>query len=452
LKKIIFIIKRIDLIILILILVVAFQYTHQNSQNTTDRGAQYIQDGTHEVWLFVNVGRNGQKFAERLEIDGNRYSHKLIIKGKNLAGGYYVKCVARINTPQKSNNAHSTHTDSSDVGQQELSCIKILNISCKLEGDFFAPVCLREEILKKIEGQIPSTQYTLLEGIVLGYQEKFSPFLKHLFNVTGTTHIAVLSGFNISLITSIVYMILSRWLKKIISFAISFIMVVLFISITGWSDSVTRAVIQFVITGIYVIVLNRGMNVIRIFSLMIISVGLFLPEMLFSLSFQLSTLATIGLVFLSDKLILFGGRFRETIAEIGIQTFIANMLTLPVSINVFKNVSVIGIFVNILILPFVEIISIVGLVGCILIWNPIGEILIKISGFLCYYIYVVINFFGRLQIGYYKTDFELNNLGLIVYYLLISSLVLFPWLKFQIKIMHSIEYLRDNRSMVKYRK
>lgn len=102
------------------------------------------------------------------------------------------------------------------------------------------------------------------------------------------------------------------------------------------------------------------------------------PNFLFDVGFQLSFMATCGIMFvksLLDQLFIKLGKIGEVSGETVTTTLAAQLGTLPILLSVFGQVDVLSIFVNALVLwtvPFLMIFGSLAAIGCLL-FVPLGQ-------------------------------------------------------------------------------
>lgn len=207
---------------------------------------------------------------------------------------------------------------------------------------------------------------SFLAGITLGSKSGIPEDVYEKFKATGTAHIVALSGYNISIIAwAVMGAMMFFMAARNISFWISLAVIVLFVLMTGASASVVRAAVM----GILVLIARREGRIYTATNALVFAGAamVFLnPKILrFDVGFQLSFLATLGLIILSPRLEeklknapkLFGAK------EALIATLSAQIFVLPLLIYQFGYFSPIGILVNILILPAVPIAMFLGFAG-----------------------------------------------------------------------------------------
>lgn len=207
---------------------------------------------------------------------------------------------------------------------------------------------------------------SFLAGITLGSKSGIPEDVYEKFKATGTAHIVALSGYNISIIAwAVMGALMFFMVARNTSFWISIVVIVLFVLMTGASASVVRAATM----GILVLIARREGRMYTAVNALVFAGALMVflnPKILrFDVGFQLSFLATLGLIMLSPKLEeklknipkLFGAK------EALIATLSAQIFVLPLLIYQFGYFSPIGILANILILPAVPIAMFLGFTG-----------------------------------------------------------------------------------------
>ncbi len=274
---------------------------------------------------------------------------------------------------------------------------------------------------------LPEPQASFLKAMLLGLKNGLSDDFKESFNITGTSHIIVISGLHIAIVAGILL-----YITKILSFsrkyslAISIIGLVLFIFLIGAHPSSVRAGIMgsLIILAMYSGRLSDTKNAIICAALIIILIN---PKVLkFDAGFQMSFLATIGIIYLSPYLKKFLKfipnifKFREIIA----MTLAAQILTLPVIIYNFERISIISPIVNVLIIPLVPVAIVMGFISLFsgLVWIYLGKLIAIITWFALQYIISVVKIFSKIPLA----SIEVNKIwvGWIIFYYIIVMLLI----------------------------
>lgn len=234
---------------------------------------------------------------------------------------------------------------------------------------------LRQRI---VNAQIKGLSYpegALLSSIILGRQAVDLPrSLQDNFIIVGLAHVLAASGFQVSLLLGVVLK-LCQSLSNKQTFLLGSLVLVVYLGLTGVEPSVFRAVVMGF--GVLIGVLyNRQINTLG--SLFFAGIILLLvnPLWIWNLSFQLSFLATLGLVVTIPLL--------ETKLEF-IPPVISELITVPLSASVwvfpllcysFSVISTYSIPLNILISPLLSLISLGGMISGLLglIYPPLGSV------------------------------------------------------------------------------
>jgi len=259
---------------------------------------------------------------------------------------------------------------------------------------------LRSSFMRNINEVIPAPESDLANGLILGARGGFDEDTKQEFIDTGTIHIIALSGYNVSIVADNVMKTFGLIFSQTVSIILGMFVILLFIIMTGASATAIRAGIMATI-----MLLGRmtGRNYLAGRALVI--AGLLMiaydPRVLVDMSFQLSFIATGGVLFLTPKVInwfkflpmSFG--FREMVAS----TIAATISVLPILLYLTGVLSLISIPANVLILLFIPtamlFIFITGISGFVspLLSIPFGYV----SYLILLYILSIIHFLGSLS-------------------------------------------------------
>ncbi len=247
---------------------------------------------------------------------------------------------------------------------------------------------LREKVLANFARAIPEPESTLLGGLVLGTKQAFSPEMRNDFIKTGTIHIIALSGMNVTILALALLSFFSMFTKKKFAAPLGIVSIILFVVMTGGQSSALRAGIMGVIS-MFALLSERKYNIRRALLLALLFMVAINPKILaFDISFQLSFLATVGIVYFSPiferwLVKIKNSYFRKLISA----TISAQLLTLPLIIYKMGILSIVGLPVNVLILPLVEPAMIAGIIIAV-----VGLIYFPLSALLAYPLYLTLHF------------------------------------------------------------
>lgn len=223
--------------------------------------------------------------------------------------------------------------------------------------------------MANIEAVIRQPHVGLGEGLLLGVKQALGEELETVFRKTGIMHIVVLSGYNIMLVVVFVMYLLAFVLPLKMRLLCGGVAILLFALMVGLSATVIRASVMAVL-----ILVAKGTGrtyaVVRALAFTGIVMLVLNPYLLaFDVGFQLSFLATLGLILVAPHLEKYVG-FMPT--HIGLRGFLTatlatQLFVLPILLYQIGEFSVVSVIVNVLVLPMVPVAMlltfITGMVG-----------------------------------------------------------------------------------------
>ncbi len=226
---------------------------------------------------------------------------------------------------------------------------------------------LKKIFSARLNSEYPEPYASFVAGILIGERASIPSKISEMFTRIGVTHIVAISGYNISIIIASVSSMLGFLSRKKRALA-SIVFVFVFVLFVGAGSSVVRAGIMGILNliGVY---FGRGIVVAYAISLSACLMTFWSPKILiYDVSFQLSFLATIGIVYFSNYL---KNKLRfvkpQIIKENLSVTLAAQLFTLPVILKNFGFVSWIAPFSNIVILPFIPLSMLLSFIGIFLL-------------------------------------------------------------------------------------
>ena len=244
-----------------------------------------------------------------------------------------------------------------------------------------AGLIIRKRIVYVIEYSLPRQQAGLLNGMLIGYREGLSEEVQQAFSNAGLTHIMAVSGANVAfLLLPLAFLLKKIKVRKVVANMLLIVFLIVFVFVTGFEPSVLRAVVMASILLIAAILYREPDTFAAIaFSCMILLAAS--PSMLFNIGFQLSYGATLAIVMLykNIKKLIARSNMPDWIAEILAATLAAQLGVLPITLVCFNKVSLIAILPNLLAVPMLELITILGMLMALL-----GQFSLAISQVLGY--------------------------------------------------------------------
>ena len=146
-----------------------------------------------------------------------------------------------------------------------------------------------------VNGILPEPHAGLLNGMLFGAKATLSKDLYDQLIQTGTLHIIALSGMNITILTNLVGITLLRFVSRRIASLLTIGGILFFVWFVGPSPSIVRAAIMGSIS-LFAVVSGRQYWPLLSWILAVSVMILLNIQWLFDISFQLSALATLGII------------------------------------------------------------------------------------------------------------------------------------------------------------
>lgn len=225
----------------------------------------------------------------------------------------------------------------------------------------------KHTFLKSIYLFIPQPEAGLLAGVLFGQEGALTKEYDKKFRIVGLTHIVVLSGYNVSVVI-LVFMRLFAFLPRLPRASLAVVSIAFFALLVGAGSTVIRASIMAVFI-VFAELLHRRYHIER--ALFIAGIGMIFwnPKILFfDISFQLSFLATYGLIVLSpwlEKKLSFLPKLL-LMRESAVATIAAQIMVLPLLLYTIGEFSIISPLVNVLVLFAVPLSMGVGFVTAVI--------------------------------------------------------------------------------------
>jgi competence protein ComEC len=330
----------------------------------------------------------------------------------------------------------------------------------------------KESLERIIDSKLPIRESNLFKSMIYGNDENLDEDIKEKFTKLGLSHLLSVSGSNVGIILLILNLLFKKIkLNKFISFIITIMVVFVFCSISDFEVSVIRASIILIIalfTSLMSIRLNKYFSLIIAFILIIV----YNPCNIFNVSFILSFTAFAGIIIFykelnslfykyivkiigftniikirsnkSSKSLNFIYKLLKSSSNIISLYFSVQILIFPVQIYFFNSFTFISILSNLIIYIFSTIELILGFLFIILCNIPyISDILANLNyltlwciiklvdtlmkfnlleiklptpdylSILCYYIFVILTFYGYKIKYILKYKFKSININLI---------------------------------------
>ncbi len=286
---------------------------------------------------------------------------------------------------------------------------------------------IRERIVRSQVRWLGIPEGPLVSAMVLGSKAVDLPYdIRDLFVQAGLAHALAASGFQTSLILGVILQ-LTRRANKGTQFACGLFSLIIFLSLAGFQAAVLRAVIMG-FAALVGLVLNRKVKQFGSLLLAATLLLLFNPLWIWDLGFQLSFLATLGLIVTAPAITERLDWVPPAIASLIAVPLAATIWTLPVQLFVFGVVPAYSLLLNIITTPLISIISIGGIISAIgaLIWPEAGSVLAGVLHYPTDWLIKLVEFFSKLP-GNSLAVGSISTWQMISIYALILLVFLVRW-------------------------
>ncbi|MEK7061695.1 MAG: ComEC/Rec2 family competence protein [Patescibacteria group bacterium] len=235
------------------------------------------------------------------------------------------------------------------------------SVNSPFDLTFSGVLWFKQKLRESIRKNYSPPQSFILEGTILGDNGAMPQDLKNKLNITGLRHIIAVSGTHIVILAAILMsflLALGLWRGQAFYVSISFIW--LYIILTGLPASGIRAATMGSLFLLAQKIGRQSMATRTIAMAAAIMVAFNPLLLLYDVGFQLSFLASMGIIYLNP---FFKNLFKFDLISI---TFAAQIFTLPIMVYNFGNISLVSPIANLLILPIVSGLMVFGFISSIL--------------------------------------------------------------------------------------
>lgn len=261
-------------------------------------------------------------------------------------------------------------------------------------------LAIKEHALGTLGNIVPEPHASFLSGLLFGGSSALSDDLKDDFRATGVSHILAASGYNVSIFSvTFLSFILSTRISRRRGLLLTSLLLVTYVLLAGASAAVVRAGIM---GGLVLLerLISRKAYLLNVFLLTASVMFLFNPLLLYDVGFQLSFVATAAIMLFTKPL---SKRLEFIPDTIGLRTSFAaslsaTILTLPLILWHFAQVSIISVFANLLVLPLIPYAMAATFIAlCIgVLYSPLGPFVALPSWALANVMLTIITLFGSI--------------------------------------------------------
>ncbi len=285
----------------------------------------------------------------------------------------------------------------------------------------------RKEILSYHAENIKSPNLEILGGVVFGDDAVSPPDnIKKSFINSGILHILAASGMNVALIYGIFFFLLSSLkVPPKINIILGIAIISIYTLMTGMGASVIRAavILIFILIGK---LMNRDAHSLSLLAFVALLMLIVNPAYINDVGFQLSFIVTLGLLLMTKPVFKITQRLPDWLSSAIFIPVIAQIWVAPIQMFYFNTFSLYSVFANILILPFITIISFGGFISSVLAMiKPAAPFICKVFDFVLNPVIsglvYVSDYFSNLSHSLVTMP-KPHNIQMILYYLVLIIL------------------------------
>jgi competence protein ComEC len=234
----------------------------------------------------------------------------------------------------------------------------------------------RERLARTLGRLLPQPHAGIAEGLLLGRRSGLTEEVRLAFQRSGMTHLLVVSGFNVMLVAGVALWLAERRLRRPRSVVPALLAMLVYAAIVGFDPPVLRAALMGTL-ALVALAFGRPGDALNGLALAAVVMTALDPQALFDLSFQLSCVATAGLVLLAPSIERQLACLPEWLRAGLATTAAAQIATAPVLALNFGRLQLVGLPANALALPAVPLATISAGAATLagLVWEPLGHLI-----------------------------------------------------------------------------
>lgn len=302
--------------------------------------------------------------------------------------------------------------------------VQILSISLPI--GFLGMIATgRKNFVGRMQELFPGSVGGFMIGILAGGAMGISQDVVQDFRRTGLSHILAVSGYNVSLLLELGIAVIP--VKRKYRFAVFGSLLLIFIIFVGFQASAIRAAIMGFF-GVFAASLGRPKDMLLILLWTAFIMVAYDPTMLlFDKGFQLSFMATVGVMYVAppiQSLFPDSKKFSSELFTSFIATFAVYLALIPVTLS-FGKFPIIGLITNLIFVSFVPIAMALaaGLYALSFLFYPLAFILSRLTTYIVNWYFAGIHFFSFLPFSVFDAQ-PMSNWSTLIYYAVLTFWVL----------------------------
>ncbi|MFG6107193.1 ComEC family competence protein [Leptolyngbyaceae cyanobacterium CCMR0082] len=360
---------------------------------------QLNRNGKHKFWLKPHGVQNRSEQADyisRQPASGKLYVTALPERSANLYPGQAIKATGRLYAPSS--------TEEFDFKAYLARQGSFAGLSANYIDDLANPEQsqhglwqVRRRIANAQARWLGDTKGHLVSAMVLGRRAVDLPYdIRDAFITAGLAHTLAASGFHVALVLGMVLALLKRYSNRTQAIGGS-IALFIYVGLTGLQASVMRAAIMG-LGAMLGLALERKVKPLACLGVAVFLLLVWNPRWIWDIGFQLSVMATLGLIVMATALAKRLDWLPSAISTLLAVPIAAYIWTLPLQLYHFGTVPSYSIVLNIFATPLVTVISLGGFISAMvsLIWPLVGGAIAWLLAIPLQLLITLVTFFNQL--------------------------------------------------------
>lgn len=303
-------------------------------------------------------------------------------------------------------------------------------VDSRVVGDKTPMEFLREVAKNDLKSVMNEENANIAYSVIFGEKIELSSETKQLFSMSGVSHLLAVSGLHVGVLCLLLCKVLKIChIKPKISSIVCGVVLLLYCMLCGFSPSIVRASVMCVVL-LFAKAYGRCYDSLSAISFAFIVVVLFRPLFLFDAGCQLSFLCVLGIVMLSPSFssLFVKWHMPKVLAESLAISISTNIFIMPVLINTFDKINIVGIFANVLVIPvFTVAYNLLFVCLVIVLICPYLNFILYVPSFFIHIVKLLVAFFAKfdfLNIRVFNTTYFAIALvvfiGIVIKYLMVK--------------------------------
>lgn len=311
-----------------------------------------------------------------------------------------------------------------------------------IDNDASLKDAIKTETKEILSSRLSDDNADIMYSIIFGESNSIDKGIEKEFSLSGISHILAVSGLHVSVLFGLLYFILKKCkVRKKWSPVILSILLLLYSYLCSFSPSVCRASLMVILAMICEICKKEydPLSGLSIAGTIILIIS---PMQFFSVSFRLSFLCVFAIISLAPFLTKLFTKIKcpEKLAGLIAISVSISIVTMPVMLNTFSEVSLLGILSNIIVIPVFTVLYTITIPILLItaIIRPIGVLLFVPNMFL-HIIKVVASYIASIPFAVFRA-FNISYI-LLVLIVMICLIVQFLIVSGKVKALISLMLL-----------